>query len=113
MQGAESDNRPSFDHTLAVALLGKHVLVGITKLDHEDNLLEQIQYHGEVVIANENDGFCFKLRGVREGEFEWLPPDTRAFVPARPGEYRLSSTNEVVIDPDYTTTWTSRSAAPA
>jgi hypothetical protein len=110
MNSASNDNRRSFDHVLAADLLGKYVLVGITKLDHEENLLEQIQYHGEVVVADERDGFCFKLRGAREGEFEWLPPDTRAFELAPPGEYRLYSTSEVVADPDYTTTWTSRSA---
>lgn len=113
MQSVEDDSRPPFDHALAAELLGKHVLVGITKLDHEGNLLEQIQCHGDVIVADERDGFCFKLRGTREGEFEWLPPDTRAFVPAPPGEYRLRSTGEVVADPDYTTTWTSTAAPPA
>ena len=112
MHAPEYYDRPLFDHALAAELLGKHVLVGITKLDHEENLLEQVQYHGEVVVADQRDGFCVKLRGTREGQFEWLPPDTRAFTPARPGEYRLYSTGEVIANPDYTTTWTSKAAPP-
>jgi len=106
------DGRPPFDHALAAELLGKHVLVGITNLDHEENLIEQSQYHGDVVVADEREGFRFKLRGTREGEFEWLPPDTRGFSPAPPGEYRLRSTGEVVVNPDYTTTWTLKEAPP-
>lgn len=113
MNTDEDDGRPPFDHAIAAELLGKYVLVGITKLDHEENLLEQIQYHGDVVVADECEGFCLKLRGGREGEFEWLPPDTRAFAPARPGDYRLRATGEVVADPDYTTTWTSKAGPPA
>jgi len=48
---------------------------------------------------------------VREGlatfeEWDWLPPDLRAFQDAPPGEYRLRSTGEVVVDPDFISSWT-------
>ena len=33
-------------------------------------------------------------------------PDPESYAPADPGEYRLTSTAEVVVDPDYLTTWT-------
>jgi hypothetical protein len=36
----------------------------------------------------------------------WLPPDLRGWKPAPPGEYRLKSTGEVVVDPDYLAAWT-------
>ena len=48
------------------------------------------------------------VRRHDNGEIEWLPPDLRAFKKARPGEYRLRSTGEVVLDPDYTTVLTIR-----
>jgi hypothetical protein len=35
-----------------------------------------------------------------------LPPDPEAYSRARPGEYSLASTGEVVVDPDYPTVWT-------
>jgi len=39
-------------------------------------------------------------------EVECLPPDLRAFRKAEPGEYRLKSSDEVVVDPDYLASWT-------
>jgi hypothetical protein len=100
------DGRPRFDHSLASELIGKHVLVGVTRVDADGKLMSQKQFHGEVVKADSKKGFCIKLLGTRDGELEWLPPDTRAFFQAQPGEYRLRTTGEVIVDPDYTTTWT-------
>jgi len=51
-------------------------------------------------------GIEIALEGSRAGETYRLPPDMRAFFPATKGEYRLRSTGEVVVDPDFfTTTW--------
>ncbi|MDR4469953.1 MAG: hypothetical protein MRJ68_16925 [Nitrospira sp.] len=100
------DGRPSFDHTLAASLIGKHVLVGVTCRGANGNILAREQFHGEVTVADSEKGFCLKLRGTRVGEMKWLPPNTRAFLKAKPGEYRLRSTGEVIINPDFTATWT-------
>ena len=105
------DGRPPFDHSLGRELIGKHVLVGLTVLDHRGKLVEHKQFHGKVTQADPRDGFRVALLGEREGQFEWLPPDTRAFEKARPGEYRLKVTGEVVVDPDYTAMWTSTQPA--
>ena len=40
------------------------------------------------------------------GEEEWLPPHLEAYQEAAEGEYRLRSTGEVVVDPDWLCTWT-------
>jgi len=37
-----------------------------------------------------------------------LPPDLGAFDRAQPGEYRLGTNGETVVDPDYVSTWTVR-----
>lgn len=100
------DGRPSFDHFFAKELLGKHVLAGVTALDASGRLITHKQFHGEILTADAREGLRIKLLGERAGEFEWLPRDTRAFSKARAGEYRLKSTGEVVVDPDYTTMWT-------
>ena len=102
------DGTPSFDQTLAASLIGKHVIVGVTRQDAKGNMLDREQFHGEVTVADSKKGFCLKLRGTRIGEMKWLPPNTRAFLNAKPGEYRLRSTGEVVINPDFTATWTVR-----
>ena len=100
------DGRPPFDHFFARELMGKHVLVGVTALDFKGQLIEHKQFHGRVDKVDAREGIRIKLLGEREGEFEWLPPDTNSFQKARPGEYRLKSTGEVVEDPDYTAMWT-------
>ena len=99
------DGRPLFDHHLGRELVGKHVLVGVTYLDNAGEPQHLEQFHGTVISADAREGFNLRLRGERDGETHWLPPDTRAFSKARPGEYRLKSTGEVVEDPDYTCTW--------
>ncbi|MFX0060574.1 MAG: hypothetical protein ACFFC7_00125 [Candidatus Hermodarchaeota archaeon] len=41
-----------------------------------------------------------------------LPPDLSAFQKAEPGDYRLRSTGEVVINPDFTVLWTVQPPSP-
>jgi len=100
------DGRPPFDHYFARGLIGKIVLVGVTYLNHNGKAIEQRQFHGRVEEADARRGIRLRLLGERAGEDYWLPPDTRNFEKARPGEFRLRSTGEVVEDPDYLSTWT-------
>jgi hypothetical protein len=92
------------NHELANSYIGKHLLVGITYLDHEDNFIEQKQFHGDIVRINEAEGIVLRLHDSDE-EYK-LPPALDALEPAPKGEYRLRSSGEVVVDPDLTTTWT-------
>lgn len=101
----KSDGRPEWDHAQAAKLLGSTVLVGLTF--EEPAGQRQEQFFGTVMSADPHEGITLRLEGSRSGEFYTLPPDVRSFSPARPGECRLRSTGEVVVDPDYTTTWTS------
>lgn len=82
-------------------LLGKVLLVGITYYTHDEQLIEQKQYYGEVVVANEE---YVQIRR-ENGELFALPPDLRSTHPAQPGEYKLRSTGEIVVNPDYLATW--------
>lgn len=83
-------------------MVGKRIIVGKTYMDGEE-AVEQTQYHGLIEAVDERRGFL--LRRADNGEIESLPPDLRAFEPAKPGEYTLRSSGEVVIDPDYTAAW--------
>jgi hypothetical protein len=102
---APAGGPPPFWRDKADHLVGKYVLVGKTYTDQQDNVLEQTQFHGEIEVADERRGLAVRRRD--SGELEWLPPDLRAWKRADPGEYRLRSTGEVVVDPDYLT-WTTR-----
>jgi hypothetical protein len=93
---------------LAAELPGKTVLVGIT-YTKADGTNTDDQFFGEIVSATPN-GILLSLRGERTGQ-EWnMPPMLDGLRPANPGNYRLKSTGEEVVDPDFTMVWTVRDA---
>ena len=91
------------DEDFAAELLGTYVLVGVTEVDHAGRVLAQRQFHGRVVRASAKEGVILV---DREGREHWIPLHRDAYEPAEPGEYRLRSTGEVVVDPTWLTTWT-------
>jgi len=98
------EGRPEWDEVFADSLIGATILVGLTRrLPTGD---EQEQFYGVVLAVTPSDGVMLRLGGERAGQIHNLPPDLEAFEPAQPGEYRLRSTGEVVVDPDYVTSWT-------
>lgn len=111
MQG----DQPQWDEDRARALVGKYALVGLTFLDHQGNLIGRAQRHGRLVELDESRGIAirFVAHGHHwDGEIYRLPPDLRSIAEAAPGEYRLRSTGEVVVDPDVTVSWTIASPPP-
>ena len=82
-------------------LLGKVILVGITYYTHDRQFIEQKQYHGTVIRVDDAGMIVQKS----DGEEVWLPPDLRSTKPAPPGENRERSTGEIVVNPDFFTTW--------
>ena len=90
----------------AAALLGKYVIAAFIHVLPDGTVRERSQVHGVIVDAEPSTGFVLSLRGKRLGETMTLPPNASAFIRADSGNYRLKSTNELVIDPDYTSLWT-------
>ncbi|AGU53742.1 hypothetical protein VAPA_2c11880 [Variovorax paradoxus B4] len=68
---------------------------------------------GSPLRTNQRTGILLSLDGQRTGEQFKLPPDTRSFQEVGPGEYRLRSTGEVVVNPDFTVTFSIREQAKA
>ncbi len=99
-----SDGRPGWDEAFAEDLIGSTVLVGLTRRTFFGH--KQEQFYGVVMSAGATEGITLLLEGKRKGETYQLPPDLGALKAALPGEYRLRSTGEVVVDPDYLTSWT-------
>lgn len=82
-------------------ILNKTLLVGITYYTHDEQYIEQKQFWGKVVeVTNEQ---IILLQN--NGETFSLPPDLSSTKPAPLGEYKLRSTGEVVVNPDYIATW--------
>lgn len=86
---------------LAARLVGARVLVGITHLDPAGGVERQEQMFGTVSLADPARGVAVALEGSRAGETHWMPPQTSVLSVAQPGAYRLRSTGEEVVDPDY------------
>ncbi|MBR5314815.1 MAG: hypothetical protein IKU45_05340 [Clostridia bacterium] len=82
-------------------LIGKVLLVGITYYTHDNEYIEQKQFYGTVTEANET---IIRVAQKDGTEFT-LPPDLSSTKRARKGEYKLRSTGEIVVDPDYLATW--------
>lgn len=84
-------------------LIDKILLVGITYYTSDNQFIEQKQYYGKVTEANDTI-----IRLVQnDGTELTLPPDLSSTKRAQPGEYKLRSTGEVVINPDFFATWNS------
>ncbi len=95
---------PPRDEQQAARLISATVLIGLTWLNG-DGAPEHEQMFGVIKTTDARRGFEIALKGTRAGDTYWLPPDTRNFQAAPPGEYRLKSTGEVVSNPDFTSTW--------
>jgi hypothetical protein len=100
------DGPPEWDQSEADWLVGKTILVGITRVAADRATIKsQGQYHGKIVRADRSSGIVIECDGVWSGTTVTLPPHTGAIHPADPGEYRLRSTGEVIKNPDVLTTW--------
>src|SRR5690242_16542495 len=96
-------------------LVGKTVLLGLTFADAEGNVISRTQRHGVIEFADPERGIAARLVGPGQswdGELYQLPPDPSVFSEAAPGAYRLRSTGETIVDPDFTASWEIRSPAP-
>lgn len=92
------------DEKRVKSLLNKHIIIGLTYLDENEEIIERIQLHGIIIQVNKNEGVLVKLNNSDE-EYN-LPPDLSAIHEAPPGEYHFKTTGEVIINPDLMTTWT-------
>lgn len=81
---------------------GKMFLVGVDLLSVDDVVIEKYQTAG-VVEEMTDDGFFVLKRN--DGSLFTLPYDPTSIKTADKGEYNLRSTSQVVVNPDYMTTW--------
>src|SRR5262245_54271512 len=103
IDGREDQMADRTDDAEAARLIGKHLLVGLTYVNADGTLQKQVQVHGHITAVDDTR-VTMRLHGSDE-EFT-LPPEWERFEPADPGEYRLRSTGEVVVNPDLLASWT-------
>jgi len=107
------DDRPVWDAELAERLLERRLLIGLTYIDESGEFVKQEEFCGRVESADQRGGILLCLEGERAGERCKLPQDTRSVTQASPGEYRLRSTGEMVLDPDFTATFVLNRVRPS
>jgi hypothetical protein len=84
-------------------LAGLRLLVGLSYLDADGGRLSSIQFCGRVLEVADGVVVVANPEGT---EPVVLPADAAAYTRARPGRYTLRHSGEVVVDPDFVTTWT-------
>jgi hypothetical protein len=105
--GRAPDDAPVWDQDEADGLVGLYVLVGVTSLKADgETVVSQAQYHGRIISADSKAGFMVEREGKCKGHPMGLPPLLGVFKPAKPGNYTLRSTGEIVKDPDLLASWT-------
>jgi hypothetical protein len=83
-------------------LVGHRLLVGITYLDGAGRVTGTQQFCGQVLEVC--DGVVVVER-PGEDEPAVLPADVEAYRQAEPGSYTLSATGEIIVNPDFLSTW--------
>ncbi len=98
-----NNTMPPLDESKSAAYIGKTILVGVTYLDADEKLIEQKQWAGTIHSFSNKEGIKIQIRN--SDSFFCLPPDSKGIQKARPGDYTLRSTGEVIENPDYLATW--------
>ncbi len=100
-------NEFEWDQAIADELIGSTVLIGLTYVKQSDpSVSRQYQMFGTIESADREKGITVRLIHPWKGQAYTIPPAPRTLTPAEPGDYRLRSTGETIVDPDYLTSWT-------
>lgn len=91
-----------FDESKARDYVEKTILLCVSYIDHEEVQTGQMQWVGTITEVSNAKGIVIALRN--DPTHCALPPDLSALRPAKPGEYRLRATGEVIRDPDFIAT---------
>lgn len=96
-------NYSEWNEQRAKTMLGKRVLIGVTKVLPEGR--DTRQMFGTIAAVSAC-GVEVELEGADAGQTYRLPADLTAFQPASPGDYLLRATGEILADPDFVGVWT-------
>ncbi len=102
--------RPYLDESKAKDYVGKTILLCVSYIDHEEKQTGQMQWYGVITEVSNTKGIVIALKN--DSTYCALPPDLSPLRPAKPGEYRLRATGEVITDPDFITTWACKEPDP-
>jgi len=93
------DGEDVWDEQFADDLVGCTLLVGLTYLDHDEQLIRRQQVYGTVVSADPLAGIVIRQDN---GEDFTIAPVLDAIEPAQRGIYQLGDEDAAIEDPDFT-----------
>ena len=94
---------PPLDDAKVEEMIGKLVLVGVTRYGGDGQVKGLEQYAGTVLRISVAEGVV--LADENDGHERYLLPMLDQYQPAEPGEYRMRTSGMIVVDPDYPATW--------
>ena len=89
-----------WDPAFAAILIGKTLLMNLTFLDDDGEVVERQQFFGVIIDADEGEGITLDLLGEHDGDTYTLPPQTSAIKAAEPGVVSLGGDK-----PDFVASW--------
>ena len=92
-----------YDPAAFAALIGKHLLIGLSFYDNDGTLESLVEHDGEIIAASAEQGIV--IRRSDTGEAFAIPPALDHLFPAQPADYKLRSTGRVVSNPDLLATF--------
>jgi hypothetical protein len=93
------DGEDDWSDEFANDLIGSTLLVGITYVDHDDQLIRREQVYGTVMSADQSSGIVIQQDA---GEDFVIAPVLNAIEYAQPGIYQLADEDAAVENPDFT-----------
>jgi hypothetical protein len=87
-----------------MSLVGKRVLVGLTKIDRDGTTVERRQMIARVAECSAEAGIVVRAEEDPADEVR-LPYSTESLVPAPVGSFRLHDAEREVVSPDFMTSW--------
>ena len=103
------DGDDVFDADFAADLVGCTLLVGLTHVDHMDQLIHRQQIFGTVTSVSEGTGIVIRQR--HDGTSFTIAPILDAIEVGAPGIYQMADDDEEVEDPDFIALITVRTPA--
>lgn len=100
------DGEDDWSDEFANGLVGSTLLVGLTYVDHDDQLIRREQIYGTVLSADRLAGIVIQKD---TGDDFVIAPVLDAIEHAQPGIYQLADEDAVVENPDFTVLLTVRS----
>lgn len=91
-----------YDAAAFEALIGKHLLIGLSFYDKDGKLESQVQHDGIIIAASQSTGIV--IQRSDGGETFAIPPALDHLTVAEPGVYELRS-GRIVSNPDLVTTF--------